>query len=220
MRSSINLVVEPIRFRLLFFLLISFLLFSPYFGGHDFLAWALVAIQLLTLFYLNFYHSQSAKHFYTGLTVSLFAAIAAAIYFFHDNSYAYLIFCFFSMLIYSDAIYIIFKQVVLAKQINREVVFASLVVYILLGLLYGFIYILIAWFYPNSFVSASDLSQYHYSPSSQLIYYSFMTLTTVGYGDITPLSPYARSLAIIESMTGVLYLAVFVARLIAVFKQN
>lgn len=47
-----------------------------------------------------------------------------------------------------------------------------------------------------------------------------MTLTTVGYGDITPLSPYARSLAIIESMTGVLYLAVFVARLIAVFKQN
>ena len=49
---------------------------------------------------------------------------------------------------------------------------------------------------------------YHY------IYYSFITLTSTGYGDITPLHPYVRSLATFEAITGQLYLAVLIARLV------
>ena len=46
-------------------------------------------------------------------------------------------------------------------------------------------------------------------------YYSFVTLTTLGYGDITPVRPIARNLAITEALTGQLYLAVMLARLVA-----
>ena len=48
----------------------------------------------------------------------------------------------------------------------------------------------------------------------EMIYYSFITLTTLGYGDIVPVSPSARSLATLEALTGQLYLTVLVARLV------
>jgi voltage-gated potassium channel Kch len=47
------------------------------------------------------------------------------------------------------------------------------------------------------------------------LYYSYVTLTTVGYGDITPVRPIARTLAIAEALSGQLYLAVMIARLVA-----
>jgi hypothetical protein len=47
-----------------------------------------------------------------------------------------------------------------------------------------------------------------------LFYYSFVTLTTLGYGDITPASSYAKSLAILEAFVGQIYLAVFIAQLV------
>ena len=50
---------------------------------------------------------------------------------------------------------------------------------------------------------------------SQLIYYSMITLTTVGYGDITPVSPQARTLAALEGLIGQLYVAIIIARLVA-----
>jgi uncharacterized membrane protein len=49
---------------------------------------------------------------------------------------------------------------------------------------------------------------------SDFIFYSFTTLTTLGYGDITPVSPAARSFAVLEAITGVFYAAVLVARLV------
>jgi hypothetical protein len=49
------------------------------------------------------------------------------------------------------------------------------------------------------------------------IYYSFVTLTTTGYGDVTPVHPVARSLAIAEALTGQLYLAITLARLVALY---
>jgi hypothetical protein len=48
-------------------------------------------------------------------------------------------------------------------------------------------------------------------------YYSFMTLTTVGYGDITPVSNVARMLAITESMSGTLFVGVLIARLVSLY---
>jgi len=49
-----------------------------------------------------------------------------------------------------------------------------------------------------------------------MMYFSFVTLTTLGYGDITPLAPTARSLAMIEAVAGPMFVAVFLARLVGV----
>ena len=56
---------------------------------------------------------------------------------------------------------------------------------------------------------------------TELMYFSFITLTTVGYGDIVPMAPMARSMVILEALAGQLYLAAFVARLVgAMSKQD
>jgi hypothetical protein len=53
-----------------------------------------------------------------------------------------------------------------------------------------------------------------------LIYFSFVTLTTVGYGDVTPVHPLARSLALMEGLTGQLYPAILLARLVTLHAQE
>ena len=84
-------------------------------------------------------------------------------------------------------------------------------VYLLLGLTWASAYELLHILRPEVWTGAASEA-----PVSQTwIYYSFVTLTTMGYGDITPVHPVARSLAILEAVTGQLYLAITLARLVA-----
>lgn len=97
------------------------------------------------------------------------------------------------------------------RSVNGEVISAALVVYLLLGVMWGYGYTLIDLIQPGSFnVPDHFLSAEGYS----YMYYSFITLTTVGYGDITPISGMARSLSMLEGIIGQAYMAVLVARLV------
>ena len=87
----------------------------------------------------------------------------------------------------------------------------AVAVYLLLGLVWAHAYKLLYLVHPDAFNGAINAS----SESQTWIYYSFVTLTTMGYGDITAVHPIARSLAISEALTGQMYLAVTLARLVA-----
>ena len=86
--------------------------------------------------------------------------------------------------------------------------------FLLLGLVFSQAYALVALHVPQSFaiggtpVDAAAMAH-------RFVYYSYITLTSTGYGDITPVHPYARSLAALEAIVGQLYLAVLIARLVA-----
>jgi hypothetical protein len=84
-------------------------------------------------------------------------------------------------------------------------------VYLLLGLMWASAYALLYQLHPDAFAGALGAALI----PQTWIYYSFVTLTTVGYGDITPVHPVARSLAIAEALTGQLYLAITLAHLVA-----
>jgi hypothetical protein len=87
----------------------------------------------------------------------------------------------------------------------------AVAVLLLIGLVYADAYELLHLIYPDAFSGAVD-----YAPGALTwVYFSFVTLTTVGYGDITPVHPVARSLAISEALAGQLYVAVMLARLMA-----
>jgi hypothetical protein len=87
----------------------------------------------------------------------------------------------------------------------------AVAVLLLLGLVWANAYALLHLIHPDAFSGAVG-----YAPGPLTwIYYSFVTLTTMGYGDITPVHPIARSLAISEALTGQLYIAVTLARLMA-----
>jgi hypothetical protein len=88
---------------------------------------------------------------------------------------------------------------------------AAIAVYLLFGTAWANAYLIAMQQNPHSFQSAFPLPS---SSPEEWLYYSFVTLTTLGYGEITPLSQVARSLAVGEALTGQLYLAVLIARLI------
>lgn len=96
----------------------------------------------------------------------------------------------------------------------------AMCVYLLIGVVWAVLYSLIEYGSPGSFaVSQAALALdvrngSGYEAFATLEYFSFVTLTTLGYGDITPVSPTARTLASFEAVVGQLYLAVMIARLV------
>lgn len=97
------------------------------------------------------------------------------------------------------------------RAVSWEVISAALVVYLLLGAMWGFAYGVIETLQPASFRFPDVLLE---EDSSGFMYYSFITLTTVGYGDITPVTGVARSFSLLQGIVGQSYMAVLVARLV------
>ena len=112
----------------------------------------------------------------------------------------------------------IIHSIIVSRELSLDSIFGAICGYLLLGVAWGLTYAIIHAAHPESFqfdnAVREQVEQGNYS-SHLFIYYSFVTLTTVGYGDITPLSTAARALAWVEAMTGQLYLAVLIAGLIS-----
>ena len=101
-----------------------------------------------------------------------------------------------------------------ARQVDANVLCAGISVYLMIGLIWGLAYTFVAEINPNAFsynppATATPMSGF------TAIYFSFMTLMTVGYGDITPVADVARMLAMLEAITGTLFVYVLIARLVS-----
>ncbi len=89
-------------------------------------------------------------------------------------------------------------------------------VYLLLGLIWALVYELMAFLWPNGSFQGLSLQDNSFQFDS-FLYFSFVTLTTAGYGDITPLNPIIRTIAYLEMITGQFYMAILVSGLVAHF---
>lgn len=101
-----------------------------------------------------------------------------------------------------------------AKRVDTEHLCAGLSVYLLAGVFWGVAYVSLEQLVPGSFTLGGSPLMGEFSLADG-IYYSFVTLATLGYGDISPLGAIARGLAIFEAVFGQLYLAVLVASLVS-----
>jgi ion channel len=107
-----------------------------------------------------------------------------------------------------------------APSVDVEVLCASISVYLMLGLMWAMAYWLVDQLTPggafafNTNVGSRSMNGFNG------FYFSFITLSTVGYGDITPASRIARWLAAMEAMTGLLYVAVLIARLVGLYSSH
>jgi hypothetical protein len=104
-----------------------------------------------------------------------------------------------------------------SPRVNSEVLCAGISTYLLLGLFWMFSYQLVAQLVPDSFAFSTGPPSSHSMTRFNAYYFSFVTLSTVGYGDVTPVSNGARALAVTEAITGTLYVAVLIARLVALY---
>src|SRR5204863_7460325 len=111
------------------------------------------------------------------------------------------------------------RYILRAPSVNTEVLCASISAYLMLGLMWTMAYWLVDQLTPGGAFSFNTNTGTHSMSGFTGFYFSFITLSTVGYGDITPVSRVARWLAAMEAMTGLLYVAVLIARLVALYSS-
>jgi len=119
------------------------------------------------------------------------------------------------------------REVFRARAVTMETLRGAVCVYILMGVIWASFYSLAATVQPGSFSfpePAGDQTlesvQAHGVLPAPFFYYSFVTLTTLGYGDITPRTSIARTLSWLEAFTGQLFIAVTMARLVAIYVSD
>ena len=103
------------------------------------------------------------------------------------------------------------KNIMVAKVVDQNVIFGVVSGYILIGFIGGLLAIAVAWSFPDAFNVAGIID------GPQAMYFSFITMTTLGYGDITPAIQETRSLAILLSIVGPMYVAIIVALMVGKF---
>lgn len=106
-------------------------------------------------------------------------------------------------------------QVLFSREINANRVVGAVCVYLLLGSAWAVAYGMVEIIYPGSFMGAA-LDQVS-GQETKWLYFSFVTLTTLGYGDITPVTNTARVLVYAEAIFGVFYMAILVANIVSAY---
>jgi voltage-gated potassium channel len=108
-----------------------------------------------------------------------------------------------------------FKQIAITNTMSGNRIIGAICVYLLLGVVWSECYALLEFLIPHSFSGLTETAAATWNPD--WIYYSFVTLTTLGYGDILPLTSLARSLAFMEAVVGQFYVAILVAGLVSAY---
>jgi hypothetical protein len=104
-----------------------------------------------------------------------------------------------------------------APQVNSEVMCASVSCYFLLGLTWTFLYLIVARSMHGAFAFNAGPVDTQKMDGFTAFYFSFITLCTIGYGDITPASKVARMLTVMEGVTGTFYITILIARLMSLY---
>ncbi len=119
-----------------------------------------------------------------------------------------------NVLFFSYVTWCLLQQIFTARRVTGDTIWGSICIYLMLGFVWSFIYGALAVVQAGAFkdVAAEQVAS--------LVYFSFVTLSTLGYGDITPLTRQAQVLAFSEALVGQLYLTVLVARLVGLYSSN
>ena len=119
-----------------------------------------------------------------------------------------------NMLCFTFIVGLMIRQIARADKVDVDVILESIIGYLLLGIVYSIVISAIARMDPGAynFVGETD-----FADISAPIYFGFITLTTVGYGDLLPLKPYTRALSSLIAVSGQFYMAIIVALLVGKF---
>lgn len=109
----------------------------------------------------------------------------------------------------------IFRNINRAQRISSNQIYAVVSVYLLIGVFFGLIYQTVLVFDPGALYFNPINFKTGAVSEGDIFYYSFITLSTVGYGDVSPVAPVVRSLSTVEAVVGIMYVATMIARFVA-----
>jgi voltage-gated potassium channel len=209
------------RFTVLMIFLLSLFIVLPMFQRSPF---ALVMFEatfstiMVAAIYAN---SHKRRHVIGGLILGLPALGGRWLPQYAHNPAFFVVITAFTIMFFIFSATLILMQVARATQITADALSAALCVYLLIGITWSGIYSLIYLFDPGSFAMPPMRPSEYLGIAPiraeilRLLYFSFTTLTTMGYGDITPAAPASRGLAVLEAILGQFYVTVVVARLVS-----
>ena len=165
---------------------------------------------LLILIFSIFLHQHDTKLFKVTV-VSLIIILINILFFDNNQSISQY---FLKILIVSIAIVELFREIFKTKIIDSHIIGSAVSIYVLIGIFWYLLFMFLLMVDPDSF----DIRNFNPEMVSiDMIYFSFTTLTTLGYGDITPVSYTAKMWSITEAMMGVMFLAVMISRVVSLF---
>jgi hypothetical protein len=205
---------------LLVFLIIIFA-FRPYNKGIEYLTvWKTLFTCTLLLAIFNCKHRHKVKVFAIILAIPTFL-LSWLEFFFHTEA------CFALKVIFTIGflgvcVASILYDVLLRAKVTIETLRGVVCAYFMIAFVFAFAYYLVEYFLPGSFqLITRDVSFVTYSRNlSQMMYFSFVTLLTIGFGDITPLGDVAQTLVVIEGIIGQFYVAILVARIVLAYSDR
>lgn len=205
--------LQPIQYRLLLGSLIALAVISPL-SVHSSIA-KLIHLALIQIALVSSVVAAQRYRRLFWLAVSLGLVVFADLsleYVDRDaqiHSSALILSCLFFCILGATFLYDIFQ----ATSINADHICGAICVYIILGLVWMFLFGIILNHNPGA-LSFPEGELADGRKSGTLTYFSFVTLTTLGYGDIQPLTPAARTACWLEAVIGQVYLTVLIARLV------
>lgn len=123
-------------------------------------------------------------------------------------------------LFFLDMIYLLSKALLIEQtRVTAETLWAGINIYLLFGMLFAFLYGAVLALYPGAF-AGGILENDGQGVAQSMVYYSFVTMTTLGYGDITPKIHVAATLAYVQALIGQLYVAILIARLVSMYSTQ
>jgi len=204
---------------LILFLLMALLRSFPALAENAFLMRITLQVGYSALMLLGIWGlSHENNRFRFGLALVLLTVTFTTINIFYDSIAIELCLIAVVLLFSISSAVIAAKHVFGGTQVDRNLLFGAMCVYLLMGLIWAILYGLIFQFWPRSFNGIEGVDGK--APMDTLLYFSFITLASLGYGDITPVAPLARTLAYLEVISGQLYIAIMLAGLVGLFLHD
>lgn len=209
---------QPGRYLLLSLALFTLLMAYPFWdrsalgiASFDLVFWGVILSSIYTI---------SRRHwsFVVGILLAVPALTTDVAIYFVQSQRLVLISCLLDLAVLVFLTGVIVVHVVSRERVNLDKILGAISAYLLLGLVWALIYGALELAYPGSFQLGSQVANGsalpHWGDLDNFIYYSLVTLSTLGYGDIVAVTRAARAWSALEAILGQLYLAILLARLI------
>jgi voltage-gated potassium channel len=181
-------------------------------GAPAILGTALIGITALLAFHTSHVRGHLLEAVQVGAVLALVASIVATIV--GGDVAKGVVFVISALLILTSPV-VILSRILRHPQVTAETLLGAICVYILLGLVFSYSDYAVQLVGGSSFFAQSGT---HDAPD--FVYYSYITMTTVGYGDLSPAVGLPRTMAVIEALTGQIFLVVLVARLVSMYQPK
>jgi hypothetical protein len=195
------------RFLYIVLVIMLVILVNPFIRHMGVIGW-LASSLLIAMIPLASYYALSSDRKRAAILIflSLPFVLLDAVHFFYVNLQLSVIMYSFGTLLYLYIVILLLKDLLTRTTITTDMIYCAISIYLLIGIMWAGVYGLLESLTPGSFTATAGSVDY--------IYFSFVTLTTVGYGDVAPLTVLAKRLAVFEAGSGSIYMAIIVALIV------